>query len=167
MKDLDIIQRQLDRVLGFFPRVEARINALFGVNTLILIIAALNVSAGDLQLWYVTIPGALLLVGLIVSYYHLFRANFPDDNGGEKSLIFFKEIQKRTEANYIAEFLECSEATLRNDLLGQIWRNSCIVCEKYRRVKLAIIACAISVAPFVVFLVITGAIHSRIPMLGG
>ncbi|MEE4212039.1 MAG: Pycsar system effector family protein [Parvularcula sp.] len=167
MKDLDIIQRQLDRVLGFFPRVEARINALFGVNTLILIIAALNVSAGDLQLWYVTIPGSLLLVGLIVSYYHLFRANFPDDNGGEKSLIFFKEIQKRTEANYIAEFLECSEATLRNDLLGQIWRNSCIVCEKYRRVKLAIIACAISVAPFVVFLVITGAIHSRIPMLGG
>ena len=102
-----------------------------------------------------------------MSYYHLFRANFPDDNGGEKSLIFFKEIQKRTEANYIAEFLECSEATLRNDLLGQIWRNSCIVCEKYRRVKLAIIACAISVAPFVVFLVITGAIHSRIPMLGG
>lgn len=167
MKDLDIIQRQLDRVLGFFPRVEARINALFGVNTLILIIAALNVSAGDLQLWYVTIPGSLLLVGLLVSYYHLFRANFPDDNGGKQSLIFFKEIQKRTEANYIAEFLECSEATLRNDLLGQIWRNSCIVCEKYRRVKLAIIACAISVAPFVVFLVITGAIHSRIPMLGG
>ena len=167
MKDIDIIQRQLDRVLGFFPRVEARINALFGVNTLILIIAALNVSAGDLQLWYVTIPGSLLLVGLLVSYYHLFRANFPDDNGGEKSLIFFKEIQKRTEANYIAEFLECSETTLRNDLLGQIWRNSCIVCEKYRRVKLAIIACAMSVAPFVVFLVITGAIHSRIPMLGG
>lgn len=167
MKDFDIIQRQLDRVLGFFPRVEARINALFGVNTLILIISVLNVSSSDLQLWYVTIPGSLLLVGLLVSYYHLFRANFPDDNGGEKSLVFFKEIQKRTEANYIAEFLECSEATLRNDLLGQIWRNSCIVCEKYRRVKLAIIASAISVAPFVVFLVITGTIHSRIPMLGG
>ena len=31
MKDIDIIQRQLDRVLGFFPRVEARINTLFGV----------------------------------------------------------------------------------------------------------------------------------------
>lgn len=44
MKDMDVIQRQLDRVLGFFPRVEARINSLFGVNTLILIIAALNLS---------------------------------------------------------------------------------------------------------------------------
>lgn len=167
MKDIDIIQRQLDRVLGFFPRVEVRINALFGVNTLILIIAALNVSAGDLRLWYVTIPGSLLLVGLLVSYYHLFRANFPDDNGGEKSLIFFKEIQKRTEANYIAEFLDCSEATLRNDLLGQVWRNSCIVCQKYQRVKLAIIATAISIAPFVIFLVITGSIHSRVPLLNG
>lgn len=167
MKDLDIIQRQLDRILGFFPRVEARINALFGANTLILIVAALNVSAGDLQLWYVTIPGLLLLVGLLVSYYQLFCANFPDDNGGEKSLVFFKEIQKRTEANYVAEFLESSEATFRNDLLGQIWRNSCIVCEKYRRVKLAIIATAISIAPLAAFLIITGTIHSRIPMLGG
>ncbi|NCP20308.1 MAG: hypothetical protein GW855_14275 [Erythrobacter sp.] len=167
MKDIDIIQRQLDRVLGFFPRIEARINALFGVNTLILIIAALNVSAGDLLLWYVTIPGSLMLIGLLVSYYHLFRANFPDDNGGEKSLIFFKEIQKRTESNYIAEFLDCSEATLRNDLLGQVWRNSRIVCEKYQRVKLAIIATAISIAPFVMFLVITGTIHARIPLVKG
>lgn len=164
MKDIDFIQRQLDRVLGFFPRVEARINALFGANTLILIIAALNVAADDLRLWYVTIPGSLLLIGLLVSYYHLFRANFPDDNGGEKSLIFFKEIQKRTEANYIAEFLDCSEATLRNDLLGQVWRNSCIVCQKYQRVKLAIIATALSIAPFVIFLVVTGTIHDRIPL---
>ena len=164
MKDIDVIQRQLDRVLRFFPRVEARINALFGANTLILIIAALNVAADDLRLWYVTIPGSLLLIGLLVSYYHLFRANFPDDNGGEKSLIFFKEIQKRTEANYIAEFLDCSEATLRNDLLGQVWRNSCIVCQKYQRVKLAIIATALSIAPFVIFLVVTGTIHDRIPL---
>lgn len=165
MKDIDVIQRQLDRVLGFFPRVEARINTLFGVNTLILIIAALNLSAGDLRLWYVAILGSLLLVGVLVSYYHLFCANFPADKGGEKSLVFFKEIQKRTEANYIAEFLECNEATLRNDLLGQVWRNSCIVCDKYQRVKLAIIATAISIAPFVMFLVITGTIHARIPLL--
>ena len=167
MKDVDIIQRQLDRVLGFFPRVEARTNALFGVNTLILIIAALNLSAGDLRLWYVTVPGSVLVAGLLVSYYHLFRANFPDDRGGERSLIFFKEIQKRTEANYIAEFLESSETTLRNDLLGQVWRNSCIVCEKYQRVKLAIIATSISIVPFLVFLAVTGAIHARIPLLQG
>ena len=167
MKDMDVIQRQLDRVLGFFPRVESRINTLFGVNTLILLVGALNLSPSDLCFWYVTVPGSLFLVGLLVSYYHLFRANFPDDNGGEKSVVFFKEIQKRTEANYIAEFLDCSEAAFRKDLLGQVWRNSCIVCEKYQRVKLAIVSTAISIAPFVVFLVVTGTIHVRIPLLNG
>lgn len=165
MKDIDVIQRQLDRVLGFFPRVEARINGLFGANTLIMVIAALNLSSGDLRLWYVTAPGALLIVGLLVSYFHLFRANFPDVNGGEESLIFFKRIQERTEANYIAEFLDCSETKYRNDLLGQAWRNACILCVKYTRVKHAIIASALSIAPFAIFLVVTATIHDRIPIL--
>lgn len=167
MKDIDVIQRQLDRVLGFFPRVEARINGLFGVNTLILVIAAVNLSAGDLVLWYVALPGGLLIVGLATSYYHLFKANFPDDNGGEGSLIFFKQIQQRTEPNYIAEFLTCDEQKFRNDLLGQIWRNACILCVKYTKVKQAILVTAISVAPFIVFLIATATIHGRIPLLKG
>ena len=167
MKDIEAIQRQLDRVLSFFPRVETRINGLFGVNTLIMVIAALNLSSGDLRLWYVTVPGALLVVGLLVSYYHLFKANFPDVNGGENSLVFFKRIQERTEANYIAEFLECSEAKFRTDLLGQVWRNACILCVKYTRVKQAIIATTLSIVPFVVFLIVTATIHGRIPLLMG
>lgn len=167
MKDIDIIQRQLDRVLGFFPRVEARINGLFGVNTLIFVIAAVNLSAGDLRLWYVTASGAILVVGLLISYYHLLKANFPDDNGGENSLVFFKRIQERSEANYIKEFLDCSEAKFRDDLLGQVWRNACILRVKYTRVKLAIIATALSVIPFVIFLMITATIHDRIPLLQG
>jgi hypothetical protein len=167
VKDIDVIQRQLDRVLGFFPRVEARINGLFSVNTLILVIAAVNLSAGDLVLWYVTVPGALLIVGLATSYYHLFKANFPDDNGGEGSLIFFKQIQQRTEANYIGEFLTCHEEQFRSDVLGQIWRNSCVLCEKYTRVKQAIFATAVSVAPFIVFLIISATVHGRIPLLKG
>ena len=167
MKDIDVIQHQLDRVLGFFPRAEARINGLFGANTLILVIAAVNLSAGDLVLCYVTVPGAMLVIGLLVSSFHLFKANFPDDHGGEGSLIFFKQIQQRTEVNYIGEFLACDEAKFRNDLLGQIWRNACILCVKYTRMKKAILATAISVAPFIVFLIATATVHGRIPLLNG
>lgn len=167
MKDLDIIQRQLDRVLGFFPRVEARINGLFGVNTLILVITAVNLSPGDLGLWHVTVPGALVFVGLLVSYYHLFKANFPDDNGGEDSLVFFKPIHERTEANYIDEFLACNEAKYRNDLLGQIWRNACILSVKYTRVRKAILTTTISIAPFIVLLITTATVNGRIPLLKG
>src|SRR5690606_37943945 len=88
MNDIEVIQRQLDRVLGFFPRVEARINGLFGVNTLILAIGALNVSASDLKLWFVTVPGFFALAGLVASYAFLYRANFPDVKGGQGSLVY-------------------------------------------------------------------------------
>lgn len=165
MKDIDVIQRQLDRVLGFFPRVEARINGLFGVNMLIFAIAAVNLSSGDLRLWYVTVPGILLIVGLLVSNYHLFHANFPDDNGGEESLVFFRRVQERTEVNYVAEFLDCSEEKFRNDLLGQVWRNATILCVKYTQVKRAIVATAVSTFPFGIFLVVTATVHGRIPII--
>ena len=87
MKDIDTIQRQLDRVLGFFPRVEARITGLFGVNTLILAICALNVSAEDLKLWYVSVPGAAFIALLGASYIYLFKADRPPPSGPRGLLV--------------------------------------------------------------------------------
>lgn len=101
MKEITSSEAQLDRVLGFFPRVEARINWLFGVNTLVLAVGALNMSVSDLKLWYVTIPGTAAALALAMSYVFLFRANFPDVRGGAGSLIFFAEIQKHTETGYL------------------------------------------------------------------
>lgn len=89
MKEIATIEAQLDRVLGFFPRIEARINGLFGLNTLVLAVGALNISVSDLKLWYVTIPGAVAALALAMSYVFLFRANFPDVRGGAGSLVFF------------------------------------------------------------------------------
>lgn len=163
MKNIEVIERQLERVLAFFPRVEARISALFGVNTLIFAVAAVNVSAGDFARWYVVTPGALLIAGLVTSYVYLFRANFPDDNGGEGSLVFFKAISDRTEANYLADLLACSDDKFRDDLIGQVWRNSVILCAKYRRVKKAISATALSIVPFIIFLAVSATIHHRVP----
>jgi hypothetical protein len=167
MNDIDIIQRQLDRVLGFFPRVEARINGLFGVNTLILAIGALNVSASDLKLWFVTVPGFFASVGLLASYAFLYRANFPDVRGGQGSLVYFAEIEKRTEANYQAELLACSDERFREDLVGQIWRNSQILCAKFVFVRNATIATTLSLLPFFIFLAVTASIHVRLPILNG
>lgn len=82
MKDMAIAEHQLDRVLSFFPRVDTKAAGLFAVNAAILTIAAINVQAGDLKLWYVAIPGILMLVGLAISYTFLYRCNFPDLKGG-------------------------------------------------------------------------------------
>lgn len=167
MNDICSLQSQLDRVLGFFPRVETRINGLFGVNALILVISALNLSAQDLRFWFVSSLVGWILASLLASYIFLFRANFPNTGRDEGSLIYFAEIQRRSEASYVNELLTCSEDTYRNDLARQIWRNSKIVCYKYEEVKRAIVATTISLVPFVIFLVVTATIHERIPFLRG
>ncbi len=167
MNDIDAIQRQMDRVLGFFPRIEARINGLFGVNTVILAIGALNVASPDLNLWFVSVPGVFAMAGLMMSYAFLYRANFPDVNGGQGSLVYFAEIQKRTEANYLAELTACSNERFREDLVAQIWRNSQILCAKYVFVRYAIVATTLSLLPFFIFLAVTASIHSRVPLFNG
>ena len=167
MNDIDIIQRQLDRVLAFFPRVEARINALFGANTLILAIGALNVSAPDLKLLFVTLPAILAIAGLLASYVFLYRANFPDVKGGQGSLVHFAEIEKRSEEDYHSELLACSDERFREDLVGQIWRNSQILCSKYVFVRKAIIATTLSLLPFLIFLAVTASIYARLPIFSG
>jgi hypothetical protein len=165
VREITIIEAQLDRVLGFFPRIEARINGLFGVNTLILVVGALNISVSDLKLWYVTIPGTVAVLALAMSYVFLFRANFPDVRGGAGSLIFFAEIQKRTETAYLDEVLACSDDDFRKDMIGQIWRNSQILCDKYVNIKKAIISTTVSLVPLFIFLAATASLHLRIPIL--
>lgn len=51
---MDIIQRQLDWVLRFSLRVQARIATFYSVKTLNLVTTALNLSAGDLRLRYIS-----------------------------------------------------------------------------------------------------------------
>lgn len=165
MKELATIEAQLDRILGFFPRIEARINGLFGVNTLILAVGALNISVEDLKLWYVTVPGTIAVLALAMSYVFLFRANFPDVRGGAGSLIFFAEIQKRTETGYLDEILACTEENLRKDMVGQIWRNSQILCDKYINTRRAIISTTVALLPYFIFLAATASLHVRIPIL--
>lgn len=167
MKDLNIIEAQLGRVLCFFPRVEARISGLFAANTVLLAVAALNVEAGDLKQWFVGGPAALTLLALLGSYFFLYQANFPDRRGGHNSLVYFVEIQKRTENDFITDYLACDEERYGRDMLGQVWRNSQILCDKYIAVSRAIYCTSAALAPFLLFLVATAIVHSRVPLFKG
>ncbi|MGE6694715.1 Pycsar system effector family protein [Sphingobium limneticum] len=165
MQNLDIIERQLDRVLGFFPRVDTKAGGLFAVNAAMLTIAAINVQAGDLGLWYIAIPGVLMLVGLAVSYTFLYRCNFPDLKGGQGSLIYFAEVQKRTESVFLKDYEAASDDVYRQDLLGQVWRNSQILCQKYTAIAWAIRSSVLTLLPFAIFLTMTAIRHSRFPVV--
>lgn len=167
MKDLDVVEAQLARVLSFFPRVDTKVAGLFTVNSAILTIAAMNVQAGDLKQWYIAIPGVLLLLGLIGSYTFLYRSNFPDLCGGRGSLIYFAEIQARTESVFVDEYADVSEEEYRADMLRQVWRNSVILCQKYRAVAVAIRLTLATLLPFAIFLLMTAIEHTRVPFLKG
>lgn len=143
---------QLDRVLGFFQRVDAKSAVVLAVDTGMLAFLASKLPPLEtLRWWEIVIPGlAVALLGL--SLWQVYKETFPTLSGGNRSLIYFREIAARTEAKFIEEFREQSEQNYVNDLLGQIWRNSEILREKFDHLKTACIFLALAIPPWIVAL---------------
>jgi hypothetical protein len=137
----------LDLVLSFFSRVESKISFLFGLNTALLGISYVNIALDQVTKWYVAIPLVCFLGLIAVSFVHLYFASFPQLKGGSGSIFFFGEIAKRTEANYIREYEGKTQAEKRADLLGQVWRNSEILTQKFARLRSAFVL-TLSSLPF-------------------
>jgi hypothetical protein len=131
---LEAASTQLDRVLGFFPRVETKISALFAVDVAMLALLAINASAKDGSVWYLALFYGLAVLALGVSIWFLYQASFPRLEGGGNSLVYFKEIARRTEASYIKEMRGCEVDHFADDVLGQVWRNSEILTAKFHGV---------------------------------
>jgi hypothetical protein len=167
MKDLDRIAAHLTQVLGFFPRVDTKAGGLFAFNAAMITITALNVKAGDLERWYIGVPAVLMVVGLLASYFFLYRCNFPDLRGGQGSLIYFSEVQRRAEADFINDYEAATDDAYRRDLLGQVWRNSEILCAKYKDVAVALRCTLTTLVPFTWLLVAESIVHAAVPAMKG
>jgi len=162
---LDLAGAHLDRVLGFFERVDNKASALFAIDAALLGVLCLNLRPADLSIWYIVVPGALSVGLLAVSLYFTYRCTFPSLDGGNSSLIYFREIAKRTEAKFIDEFLAVDEDALAKDMLGQIWRNSEILKIKFDSVKVAFILTAVALVPWAIFVAATAISHGQVPAL--
>jgi hypothetical protein len=138
---------QLNLVLGFFPRVESMITVVLGIDLAMLGVLAtqLPVYAELSWLALVTlIPGALLAASIVC----LYAAAFPRLEGGNQSLVYFREIAARTEANFVHEFAGQQRGEYVRDVLGQVWRNAQILTKKYDSLKLAFVWLAWAVFPW-------------------
>jgi hypothetical protein len=145
-------QHELNLVLSFFPRVDAKASVVLAVDTGMLGYLATHLpSLNSLRWWELGIP-ALAFALLALSLWHLYRGAFPNLSGGHSSLIYFSEIAKRTEAKFIDQFIEQRESEYVKDMLGQAWRNSEILKEKFDHLKGAFIFMAWSVLPWTVAL---------------
>jgi hypothetical protein len=148
---------QLDRVLAFFPRADAKASVLLAVDTGMLAVLASNLppsSTFDSRILVTLLP--VLLLG--VSLWHLYMGAFPSLKGGHDSLIYFREISKRTESRFIEEFMAQSDEAYLKDVLCQVWRNSEILREKFDHISSAFNWMALAILPWLGSLVLL-AIH--------
>jgi hypothetical protein len=148
---IEFTKNQLDRVLGFFPRADAKASVVLGIDIGILALLATNAPSPksfEGYMVFAVIPVFLV----VVSLWHLYQGSFPKLEGGTQSLIYFREIANRTESKYLEEFLAVEDDELIKDLLSQIWRNSEILKEKFDHLKLAYIFMASAVVPWAVTL---------------
>lgn len=159
---LDVASKQLERVLSFFPRVETKISALFAVDVAMLALLAINVSANDAAVLYLALFYGLAVLALGVSIWFLYQASFPQLKGGSNSLVYFKEIARRTEANYIEEMRSTQVDRYADDVLGQVWRNSEILTAKFHGVRYAFISTALGVPVWFLALIIASVQHAEL-----
>jgi hypothetical protein len=128
--------KQLERVLGFFSRAEAKSAFASGLVT-----AMLTVLVADLDKiialasWQV--PCVIFLYFVCRIYYQVYWIQAPNLAGGTGSLIYFREISKLREEEYVQGFTALDEQALAKQILEQVWRNSVILAKKFDSVDRA------------------------------
>jgi hypothetical protein len=163
--DVDIAAKQLDRILGFFQRVESKASFLFALNSAMLGVIALNIQKSDFLIWYHVLAAVLAVLLVVMSLIFVYRCIFPSLKGGHASLIYFRAVASTREAEYVNAFKSLSQEQLIDDLLAQAWRNAEILTLKFDHIKTAFILTAIALAPWTAFLVIASVNHPQLPII--
>lgn len=133
-KQLEFACKTLDRVLGFFQRVDSRAQVLMGIDVAMLFTLAVNAPSLVTPLWvHAVFVVAAALLGL--SLYKVYRVFNPQLRGPELSLIYFQEIAKLAEKEYLDRFTVQTVDGFTRDVLFQAWRNSEILIEKFKSLK--------------------------------
>jgi hypothetical protein len=160
----EAMERQLDRLLTFFPRVDSKVSSLFAVTSAQLAVAALNLTLNDLKVWWIT--GCVVVFALCALWVmvHLYRCAYPHLEGGQQSLIYFAEIVKKQSHAYVRAIDNVKNDAYREDVAGQIYRNAEILCLKYRFLKRATIGASVSTLPWSALLLATSLSHWKLPV---
>ena len=138
---------QLTLILGFFQRVDAKASVLLVINTAMLAVLASNAPPlSTMSVFSYLLAGSTAAL-ITASLWFLYSVAFPALDGGQASLIYFREIARRTESGFIDAFSAQEDGPRVKDLLGQVWRNSCIPTAKFDALKRAFILMALAIIP--------------------
>ena len=157
----DISRDQLNRVLGFFSRVDTVSSIVLGIDIGMLAILATNAPPTRAFSWYTLTAAVVPVLLLAKSLLHIYQGSFPRLAGGWISLIYFREIAVRKEDEFIREFTTQSEDAHIKDLLSQVWRNSEILTEKFNHLKSAFVWLGWALIPWLICLYLFASEHTE------
>ncbi|WP_420821922.1 Pycsar system effector family protein [Pseudorhodobacter turbinis] len=75
--------------------------------------------------------------------------------GGNGSNVFFGSIAQKTESAFVDGFRKLDEEEWLRDLAAQIWRNSEILCLKYKYLKHSMFSTMVGLMPWAIFISLT------------
>lgn len=130
-KRLETAINQLNFLMGFFPRADTKLSVVLGIDLGMLAVVAPRIPKMDDLSILMYGAGAVFVLALMFSFYHLWNGAFPHLAGGTNSLVYFRSISRMTESNYRQAYSSLSKEALANDLLDQVWRNSKILDSKF------------------------------------
>lgn len=153
---LENAKYQLNLVISFISMIDGRAAVVLGLNIGLLGILALNFTSIDfIYIWPVIFPVITLTLS-VMSLYHIYKCFYPQLSGGDKSIVYFKEVANRTKNTFITEFKDISNKDYAEEILAQTWRNSQIVKAKFEHLKSAFIYLLVNLVPALVSLVFLG-----------
>ena len=147
------LEAVLDRQIGFVRASESRAGFLVSALSLSFTLWIASFSVSDFSQGFIVLIGTVALVGILIAYYFLWLALFPNTSGGGGSLIFFGGIANYTLPDYEELVTNKDEEKYRSDLISQIHINSMIAKVKYKNVQLSLAVWYATQIPLLVFLV--------------
>ena len=149
MPNASEISRQLDRVLGFFPRAEGKAAAVSATALGMLAFMISNLPTASLLTWHsvLVVPPFLTLGMCLWRCFHTVR---PSLSGGTNSLVYFREISRMSASDYDEAVSNLSDEDFSRHCVEQIWRNSKILTAKFEAVDRAFWWLAVSIAPWII-----------------
>lgn len=159
----DSAVKLLDRTLAFIPRVDNRAQVLLGLDLGAVLTLALNVPSSKLLEWTAGV-GAIAVAMFGVSLWHLYRCAFPQLIGGSNSLVYFREIARLREAEFIERTMSRDIDAYIKDVLAQVWRNAQITTAKFEALEQAMRWFGLAIPVWLVSLVLFVAETNRLAL---
>lgn len=164
-QDSTFATAQLDRLMGFFPRVEAKASFILALNIAMLGVMAFNFPVRDLGSPRACF-GIIAALFLAVSLWQLYVVLFPDLKPGDKpSLLYFRDISKMGWRGYHKAVVSLTDEELLEDVTCQIWRNSEILKIKFDRTQCAFVLTLLAL-PFWLLLLLAATLRAGRFILG-